>query len=104
MDQREELKGSLLGFLIVMLFIYPLNLFVNGMTIQFIWNKLIIHTFDVAPLLLWQGVAINILVVYISGFATSEEARKMDVLNKLLFNLVQAVFVMVITLVVSLFI
>lgn len=42
-----------------------------GAAIKFAWNTLIVNTFDVPKLLLWQAIGIDMLITYITGYANN---------------------------------
>ena len=68
-DDLQKLSAGC-GAVVWIVFLHAVMVVVAGYTIQYAWNTLIINTFDVKPLLLWQAIGVDLVVTYITGYSS----------------------------------
>ena len=107
LKSNRELKRDLkieLTKLVVSIILWPVGFVIGGYVIQQIWNTLIIKTFELVPLLLWQAVGIDMLITYITGYATFPEYYDFSLPKRYLFMAFHASLVLLVVRVIALFI
>ena len=73
MENKENQELAVAGCLSIILYVVlsiAMAIYA-GAAIKFVWNTLIVNTFDVPKLLLWQAIGIDMLITYITGYANN---------------------------------
>ena len=102
-EEKTELKEAVSRLILVILVQLPINLFIKGFTLAFMWNNLLVSVFGLKPITVVAGVAIHFFITYITGYATSQDYYNQSGLEKILFQLVRSALIILITIILSIF-
>ena len=102
-EEKTELKEAVSRLILATLVQLPINLFIKGFTLAFMWNNLLVSVFGLKPITAVAGVAIHFFITYITGYATSQDYYNKSGLEKILFQLVRSALIILITIILSIF-
>lgn len=86
-DTKEKQQLAVAGCLSIILYV-ALSIAMAiyaGAAIKFAWNTVIVNTFDLPKLLLWQAIGIDMLITYITGYASGLADDKRSDLETVMF-------------------
>lgn len=102
-EEKTELKEAVSRLILATLVQLPVNLFIKGFTVAFMWNKLLVSVFGLKPITVVAGIAIHFSITYITGYATSQDYYNKSGLEKLLIQLFRSALIILITIILSIF-
>ena len=102
-EAKTELKENVIRLILAILVQLPVTLFIKGFTLAFMWNNLLVSVFGLKPITVVAGVAIHFFIIYITGYATSQDYYNKSGLEKLLIQLFRSALIILITIILSTF-